>query len=381
MSLKAVYGSASYLRIGWLLANVVSTAIYRLTTYPFRKVRASTLGQDVRGAAVRCVMGCISIADARFLIGTTSDEYVKRYCKPQGLAPKTLHLDTENGRAVAHWIGEPDADTVILYCHGGAYVLPANQGNFQHLDGLVSYLNSARNNVSVLVLAYTLAPEATYPTQLREAAIVLAHLVHESGRSPSSIFLAGDSAGGNLALSLLSHILHPHPDVFALELKSPLGGALLLSPWVSFSTDYPSYKTHGPRDILNPAALRKWSAIFLDKADTSNPEADPGLASRGDAYTEACLNPASWWNSMDQVVSDVFVWSGGYEVFVDSIRELETTFKAGWAHGGGDISRVIFVESAEHQHVAPVFDTAVAGAKKDDAQVAIEEWFKGRLQR
>lgn len=324
----------------------------------------------------------LTIADFRYLNAQTSESYVQLYCKPRGLEPKTLKLDTKDGQAVAHWIGDPDADVVIIYCHGGGYTQPANRGNFRHLAGIVKDLNSdgSSPSISVLMLAYTLVPEAVYPAQLREAAVVLAHLVHDTGRSPSRVFLAGDSAGGNLALSLLSHILHPHPDVFAVKLERPLGGAVLLSPWVGFRTDYPSFSTNATLDMVAPLALRKWSAMFLNKANFPDPEADPGLI-LGDAWTEACRNPSSWWNGMHQVVSDVFIWWGGYEVFVDPLRELEKNLKAGWADGGGDPSRTKFLESAKEAHVAPIVDTMIPGVKKGDAQVAIEEWFKGRLQQ
>ncbi|KAJ4368524.1 hypothetical protein N0V86_009429 [Didymella sp. IMI 355093] len=324
----------------------------------------------------------LTIADSRYLNVHTSKGYVQSYCKPRGLEPKTLRLDTADGRAVAHWIGDPDADAVILYCHGGGYTQPANEGNFRYLPRLVEDLNSneGKPSISVLLLAYTLVPEAVYPTQLREAAVVLAHLVHSTGRSSSKIFIAGDSAGGNLVFSLLSHILHPHPDVSALKFESPLGGVLLVSPWVGFRTDYPSFSSNATLDLLAPLALRKWSAMFLNRANASDPESDPGLRS-GDAWTEACLNPSSWWTGMHQVVSDVFVWWGGYEVFVDPIRELEKNFKAGWTEGGGESSRTIFLESAKEAHTAPIVDTMIPGVEKGDAQVLIEEWFKGRLQQ
>jgi len=84
---------------------------------------------------------------------------------------------------------------------------------------------------------------------------------------------------------------------------------------------------------------------------------------------------------MHQVVSDVFVWWGSHEVFVDPIRELEGNFKAGWTNSGGELSRTIFLESAKETHTAPIVDTVISAAKKGDAQVLIEEWFKGRLQQ
>lgn len=324
----------------------------------------------------------LTIADSRYLNPQTSDGYVQSYCKPRGLEPKTLRLDTQDGQAVAHWIGSPDAEAVIVYCHGGGYVNPANEGTFRYLPRLVKDLNmdESETSISVLLLAYTLAPEAVYPTQLREAAVVIAHLVRDTGRSPSKIFVAGDSAGGNLVLSLLSHILHPHPDVLALKLECPLGGALLISPWVGFRTDYPSFSSNATLDLLAPLPLRKWSAMFLNKANASDPESDPGPIS-GDAWAEACLNPSSWWDGMHKVVSDIFVWWGSYEVFVDPIRELESNFKAGWTSGGGALDRVMFLETPKEVHTAPIVDTVVGGAKKGDAQVLIEEWFKGRLQQ
>lgn len=206
------------------------------------------------------------------------------------------------------------------------------------------------------------------------------HLVHHTGRSPSKVFVAGDSAGGNLVLSLLSHVLHPHSDVLALKLECPLGGALLISPWVGFGTDYPSFSSNATLDLLTPLPLRKWSAMFLNKANVLDPESDPGPVS-GDAWTEACLNPSSWWNGMHNVVSDIFVWSGSYEVLVDPIRELESNFKAGWTSGGGALDRVMFLETPEEVHTAPIVDTVVGGAKKGDAQVLIEQWFQTRLQQ
>ena len=326
-------------------------------------------------------MNRLTIADARYLMAPTSKSYVESYCKPQGLEPRTLNLSNENGEGTAHWIGDPNADAVVLYCHGGGYTQPASMGNYRYLSRLVKDLNGTQSkaSISVLMLAYSLTPEAVHPTQLREAAVVLEHLIHGTGRSPSRIFLAGDSAGGNLIMSLLSHMLHPHPGVFRLQIGNPLGGVLLLSPWVGFRTDYPSFKQNAGLDLLSPFPLHKWSAMFLGKANTINPEADPGPIS-GDQWTDVCLNPSSWWEGMHDIVMDVFIWWGAHEVFADPIRELESKFRTGWKVGGGDCEKVVFLESAGEAHVAPISDTMLpGGGKKSDAQLEIEEWLKSRL--
>lgn len=323
----------------------------------------------------------ITITQSRYLNASTTAGYIA-HCRRRKIEPKKLDVEGEDGKIAAHWLGDPDAETVVLYLHGGGFTQPANAGNFQYMDRLAQDINNARacKSVAVLILAYTLAPEATHPTQLREAATVLSHLLTKTGRAPSDIFVSGDSAGGNLALALLSHLLHPHAGVRPLQLEQPLGGTLLYSPWVGFRTDYPSYQNE-TLDMLSPLSLRRWSAMFLNKANPVNPEADPGTIS-GDAWTEACLNPASWWSGLHRVVDDIFVSYGSYEVFADPIRDLEKALRKGWADGGGDVSRVTFLEAAKAAHIAPIVDIMAPGRYvKSDTQIAIEEWYKARLQK
>ncbi|KAH7406604.1 hypothetical protein DE146DRAFT_398072 [Phaeosphaeria sp. MPI-PUGE-AT-0046c] len=232
-------------------------------------------------------------------------------------------------------------------------------------------------SIATLLIEYTLAPEAVHPTQLKEASAVLADLL--TIRKPSQVIISGDSAGGNLALALLSHLLHPHPNVPPVKVNGPLGGALTYSPWAGFSTDYPSFD-NVKLDVLSPLSLRKWSAMFLGKSHPSDPEADPGSVT-GDAYTEACKNPASWWEGMHNICSDIFISYGGDEVLADPIEELKTPLRNGWSSGGGDPSRTVFIKAAREAHIAPIVDVMTPGKKgmKSSTQIAIEEWYCARL--
>lgn len=285
------------------------------------------------------------------------------------------------GTVAAHWIGNPDAQAVVLYLHGGGYTQPATEGYYLYFTRLVKDLNThvTSKEIAVLVLAYQLAPEATYPTQLQEAATVLAHLLNETVRSPADIFVTGDSAGGGLSLSLLSHILHPHPDVPRIELSAPLAGALLYSPWVNFSTDHDSMARNAQLDMIPPIMLRRWAAMYLAKANPSNPETDPGPVT-GDSYSEPASNPPSWWSGLHRVVADVFIWAGTNEILVDSIREFGRDLRDGWVEGGGQAQRVTCLETLHEAHIAPIMHV-MTSASKSDAQVAIEEWYKVRLER
>jgi len=357
----------------------VSAAFVNLITYPFRSKKCTALYNDVLYAAVRSMCERMTIAQSRYLNALTSTSYAN-YCKSNFLPNNTETIELPGSKDVqAHWIGSPNARHVILYFHGGGYTQPANEGNFRYLPRLVADMNGEKEeDLSVLMLAYTLAPEARYPTQLREAAATLSFLINEAGRSPSNIILSGDSAGGNLALSLLSHVLHTHSDVPAIKLDQPLGGALLYSPWTSFSTDFPSFDKHYLLDVMSPLALRKWAAMFVDKSNPVDEESDPGPVS-GDAYTEACTNPASWWEGLHGVVSDVFVAYGGDEVLADPIRLLEKALKEGWVGGGGDVGRVVFIEGFREAHVQPVVDViGPQSGVKSGTQRAIEEWYQAK---
>jgi acetyl esterase/lipase len=79
------------------------------------------------------------------------------------------------------------------------------------------------------------------------------------------VFIGGDSAGGNLALAVLSHILHPHPkfgDELRIKLSAPLAGAILTSPWVKFPTDDASATRNEGSDFVCKAAAERWATAF-----------------------------------------------------------------------------------------------------------------------
>src|SRR5438045_7002331 len=102
---------------------------------------------------------------------------------------------------------------------------------------LQSALAQQGHSVSILMLSYDVAPEAPYPRQLQQTALLLDHVLNVLHITPSNICLSGDSAGGNLILALMSHISHPHPSttvpIIPLQLSAPFRGLVLTSPWVS----------------------------------------------------------------------------------------------------------------------------------------------------
>ena len=76
--------------------------------------------------------------------------------------------------------------------------MPATPTLFQYLVDMKDTLIAQGTDTAVLVLAYTLAPEAHYPTQLKQAIELLRHLIETEKRDPSNV--------SQLHLQPLSHL-------------------------------------------------------------------------------------------------------------------------------------------------------------------------------
>lgn len=130
--------------------------------------------------------------------------------------------------------------TAVMYLHGGGYVL----GSPGTHAGLVSHLARAAG-CECFVVDYRLAPEHPAPAALDDAVEAWAALT----RSHPAVALAGDSAGGGLALATA---------IAARDRGLPAPRALaLISPWVDLTLSGLSMTTHATRD---PMLSRAWLA-------------------------------------------------------------------------------------------------------------------------
>src|SRR5579863_5139577 len=103
------------------------------------------------------------------------------------------------GGVSAEWISAPGAaaDRVILYLHGGGYVL----GSINTHRAMVSRIARA-SNARALAIDYRLAPEHPFPAAVEDAIASYRWLLAQ-GYKPNKIVIAGDSAGGGLTLAAL----------------------------------------------------------------------------------------------------------------------------------------------------------------------------------
>ena len=120
---------------------------------------------------------------------------------------------------------EGDAGGVILYLHGGAFCLGS-----AHSHRSISTRLAAAAGLPVWLPAYRLAPEHPYPAALDDAMATYLGLL-DVGYAPERIVLAGDSAGGALALALALRLREDgYAAPAALALMSPVTDPSLSGP-------------------------------------------------------------------------------------------------------------------------------------------------------
>ncbi len=150
----------------------------------------------------------------------------------------------------------------VLYCHGGGYT----SGNLGYSRVLASKLVRS-TGLDTLSFEYRLAPEHPYPAALEDAFRAWDHLMY-LGYGAKDVVLAGDSAGGNMALVLC----------LALRRAGRMlpGALLLMSPWTDMTASGVSYSERSEADpILTNEYIQAVREAYAPGADYSRPEFSP----------------------------------------------------------------------------------------------------------
>ncbi|WP_342059678.1 alpha/beta hydrolase [Aeromonas sp. OTU364] len=154
---------------------------------------------------------------------------------------------------------------VLIYFHGGCFV----SGDFETHDRQMRMLCNSANSL-VFAVHTRLAPEHSYPAAhddaLAATLAIMAVLPQWRG-DPGRVALAGDSAGGHLAL------------VTTLRLKEA-GAALpaaqiLIYPMLDAAGDSDSYQQLGEDYLITRDMLLSGFQAYLGRLPASHPEASP----------------------------------------------------------------------------------------------------------
>jgi epsilon-lactone hydrolase len=164
--------------------------------------------------------------------------------------------------AVEVTIRGADSSDVVLYFHGGVYVI----GSAAASVPLVSEL-ARRADVKAITVEYRLAPEHPFPAAVEDARAAYEGLL-EQGVDAAHIALAGESAGAGLAVAAL------------LELRDaglPLPRcAFLMSPYADLTLSGETLLTKQAVDpTLTPDGLRIRVPEYLNGADAADPRISP----------------------------------------------------------------------------------------------------------
>lgn len=154
---------------------------------------------------------------------------------------------------------------VILQLHGGGYIGPMKN---IYRRFAVKYSKMAYG-ADVLSVDYRVAPENPFPAALMDAVDGYRWLLEEKEYEPEKIVVAGDSAGGGLALALL---------LYLKDHGMPLpGGVITMSPWTDVTLGGESYVSRYELDPLfgNSRENMLYQCSYIGEADPADPYLSP----------------------------------------------------------------------------------------------------------
>lgn len=156
-------------------------------------------------------------------------------------------------------------DAVVMYIHGGAYIVGEPAG-YHGIGGNYASMLGAR----IYMPDYRLAPEYPFPTPITDTLQAYKWLT-EQGYDASKIVLVGESAGGAMVVTVM---------VAARNKGLPLpAGGVAISPWANLEHSGASMTNREGLDPLNTrAGLDFLARTFLGDALPNHPMASPVFA-------------------------------------------------------------------------------------------------------
>jgi monoterpene epsilon-lactone hydrolase len=189
------------------------------------------------------------------------DDIIRRSAAPVGISYREDRVGGISG-----WWCEPEGartDQAILHLHGGWFNWGSAEA-FRHLVGQIARGAS----VKAFIPDYRLAPEHPFPSATADAGACLEGLLESGLRA---IAVTGDSAGGNLALSVLASA-SKRADVFGERIV----GAVVMSPVTDLTLCGSSWESRAEADpFFVKEQARGLVEAYLAGHDPADPAASP----------------------------------------------------------------------------------------------------------
>ena len=159
---------------------------------------------------------------------------------------------------------DSDSTWVILHFHGGGYV-GSMRRHYKRMAGLYSEVG---RGATVLTVDYRVAPEHPFPAALEDALTSYEWLL-EQGYKEEQIVVAGDSAGGGLAMALCHEL--------KAEGRKLPAGIVAMSPWADLTTSGASYTDNFEIDPVfgNERSELIFDNPYIGDSDPKDPRISP----------------------------------------------------------------------------------------------------------
>lgn len=146
----------------------------------------------------------------------------------------------------------------VVYLHGGAYLFAPSSGHWQMLDAIVT-----QSGVRIVVPIYPRLPQYTVDDAIPALLDLITQVQQHGG-----VVLAGDSAGGGLAVSLAVAMRERQMD--------PAQALILMSPWLDVSMDHPDIPQYEAGDlVISAPGLRKLGQMWAGERDAHDSWVSP----------------------------------------------------------------------------------------------------------
>ena len=206
-------------------------------------------------------------------------------------------------------------------------------------------------------MSTALLPEANFPVPLLQTILAIKHLFSR-GVQPSNLILMGDSAGANLTIQVLLHIIHPVaglPTLLESSIRgnSKLAGAYLMSPWSTLlpreDSSKKCYQENARWDVISPKVINDSGHAVLS-----------GIKHDHLPYIDSYFAPPNWYDGIGGVVRRVLITAGRYECMRDDIIKFGKQLETASRRGDLDVRLVVDKHGV---HDDPIFDF-IAGEKR-----------------
>jgi acetyl esterase/lipase len=253
---------------------------------------------------------------------------------PRGMSFETGTLGGVRGEWIRARGDKAGQNPVVLYFHGGGYI-----AGTPRLSRPVVVRVVAQCGGEAFSAAYRLAPEHPFPAALDDAIACYDALV-ASGYAPGRIVLAGDSAGGGLALALALKIRDSTPT------RQLPAGLALISPWVDLTLSGASIAANAEIDpIIHIGFAEPARRMYLPGGRYDDPLASPLFA------------------RLDEI-PPIFIQVGTREIVLDDARRLAARLES------AGVKHTLEVWEGMHHdwQLSPVAFPEVRGAVKTIAE-------------